>query len=150
MRLLSLVYGVVCIKKRVTYITNQVLSSKHDCVCDLFDINLRLPKRLANCTSFTQSCSKHPLHDYFSTGTLYCTKRTHRKFKQPQCSCKLCIKDTPPSLKSLCVNKISKFTLYPNSYTYKPVQKTLCSVSYICISVLLFLINILHCICNCN
>ena len=98
MRLSSLVYGIVCINKRVTYITNQVLSSKHDCVYDFFDINLRLPKRLANCTAFTQSCSKNPLHGIFSYGTLYCTKSTHRKFKRAQCCCKLCIKDTPPSL----------------------------------------------------
>ena len=84
MRLSSLVYGIVSINKRVTYITNQVLTSKHNCVFELFDINLNLPKRLANCTSFTQSCSKHPLHNYFLTVTLYCTKKTHRTFKQPQ------------------------------------------------------------------
>ena len=30
MLLSSLVYGIVCINKRVTYITNQVLTSKHD------------------------------------------------------------------------------------------------------------------------
>jgi len=29
-----------------------------------FDIDLRLPKRLANCKSFTQSCSEHPLCDF--------------------------------------------------------------------------------------
>ena len=122
MRLSSLVYGIVCINKRVTYITNQVLTSKHDCMFDLFDINLRLPKRLANCTSFTQSCSKHPLHHYFSTGTLYCTKKTHHKFKQSQCHCKLCIKNTPASLKSLCVNKITEFTFYPKPKTKLKLQ----------------------------
>lgn len=31
-RLSSLVYGIVCLNKRVTYITNEVLTSKHDCV----------------------------------------------------------------------------------------------------------------------
>ena len=113
MRISSLVYGIVCINKRVTYITNQVLSSKHDCLYDLFHINLRLPKRLAKCTAHTQSCSKHPAHSLFDHGTLYCTKSTHRKFKRTQCPCKLCTKDGPASLKSQCVNKISRFTLYP-------------------------------------
>ena len=32
MRLSSLVYGIVCINKHVTYITNEVLTSKHDCI----------------------------------------------------------------------------------------------------------------------
>jgi hypothetical protein len=113
MRLSSLVCGILCINKRVTYITNQVLTSKHDCVFDLFQFNLRLPKRLAHCKSFTQSCRKHSLCDYFSTRTLYCSKKVHRVFKQSQCSCKLRIKDTPASLKSHCVNKISEFTFYP-------------------------------------
>jgi len=31
-QLSSLVYGIVCINKRVTYITNEELTSKHDCV----------------------------------------------------------------------------------------------------------------------
>ena len=67
-----------------------------------FDIDLRLPKRLANCKSFTQSCSEHPLCDYFPVGTLYCTKKSHHVVKESQCRCKLCIKDSPASLKSLC------------------------------------------------
>ena len=125
MRLSSLVYGILCINKQVTYITNQVLTSKHGCMFDLFDIDLRLPKSLANCTSFTQGCSKHPLCDFFSTGTLYCTKKTHRLFKQSQCRCKLCIKDLPASLKSLCVNKISEFTFYPISLR-KRISKFAC------------------------
>jgi hypothetical protein len=36
MRLSSLTYGIVCINNRVTYINNEVLKSKHDCVFDLF------------------------------------------------------------------------------------------------------------------
>ena len=32
MRLSSLAYGIVCFNKRVTYITNEVLTRKHDCV----------------------------------------------------------------------------------------------------------------------
>ena len=71
MRLSSLAYGIVGIKKRVTYITNEVLTSRHDCVFDLFDIDLHLPKRLANFKLFTQSCSEHPLCDYYPCATLY-------------------------------------------------------------------------------
>ena len=32
LRLSSLAFGIVCINKRVTYITNEVLTSRHDCV----------------------------------------------------------------------------------------------------------------------
>jgi len=35
MRLSSLAYGVVCIKKRLTYITNIVLTSRHECKFDV-------------------------------------------------------------------------------------------------------------------
>jgi len=31
MRLSSLAYGVVCINSRLTYITNDVLTSRHEC-----------------------------------------------------------------------------------------------------------------------
>jgi len=74
MRLSSLAHGILCINKRVTYITNELLTSRHDCVFDLFDIDLQLPKRLANCKLFTRSCSEHPLCDYYPGSTIYCTK----------------------------------------------------------------------------
>jgi len=41
MRLSSLAFGIVCINKCVTCITNEVLMSRHDCV---FDFDLHLPK----------------------------------------------------------------------------------------------------------
>jgi len=113
MRLSSLAYGIVCINKRVTYITNEVLTSRHDCVFDLFDIDLQLHKRLGNCKLFTRSCSEHPSCDYYPWATVCCTKQTHRVLKEPQCRCKLCVKDGPASSKSLCVDKISEFTFYP-------------------------------------
>jgi len=102
MRLSSLTYGIVRINKRVTCITNEVLTSKHDCVFDLFAYELHLPQQLANCKLFAQSCSKQPRCDYYPRGTLYCTKQSHRVLKKPQCPCKLCVKIGPPSLKSLC------------------------------------------------
>ena len=97
--------------------------------CLIYVINLRLPKRLADCKLFTQSFSKHPLCDYFSTGTLYCTKKAHHVSKRPQCRCKLCIKDSPGSLKSQCVNKISEFTFYPISLR-KWISKFACFYSH--------------------
>jgi len=37
---------------------------------------------------------------------LYCTKKSHRLFREPQIHCKVCVKDGPASLKSLRVNKL--------------------------------------------
>jgi len=61
MRLSSLAYSILLIKNRVTCITNEVLTSKHDCVFDLFAYELHFPQQLANSKLFAQSCSK-PLH----------------------------------------------------------------------------------------
>ena len=61
-------------------------------VFDFFRTDLYLPQRLANCTLFAQSCSKHPSRDCYPGDTLYCTKQSHRVIKQPQCPCKLCVK----------------------------------------------------------
>ena len=60
MRSSSLAYGIVCIKNRVTCITNEVLTSKHDSVFDMFACELHLPQKLTECNLFAQSCSKHP------------------------------------------------------------------------------------------
>ena len=73
---------------------------------DLFDIDLEIHKRLANFKLFTRSCSEHTICDYYPGGIVYCTKQTHRVLKEPQCPCKLCVKDRPASLKSMCVNKL--------------------------------------------
>ena len=97
--------------KRVTYVINEVLTSRHHCVFDLFDIYLQLTKRIATC-KFTRSCSEHHLCDYYSGGKFYCTKQNYRVLKESQCHCKLCVKDRPACLKSLCVNKLqSLFTI---------------------------------------
>jgi len=70
---LSLAYGIVSINKRVTYITNEVLTSKHDCVFEIYTCNLDLPKRLAGCKLYTQRCSAYPQKSYLFY-ILYCTK----------------------------------------------------------------------------
>jgi hypothetical protein len=106
MRLSSLAYGVVCIKKRLTYTTNDVLTSRHECKFDMFALDLDRPRRLANCTLHTDFCSKHPAIHIFPTGILFCSKRSHNLSWKNECQCKLCIKTSPVSLKSLCVNKL--------------------------------------------
>jgi len=59
MRLSSLTFGVVCINKRVTYITNEVITSKHGCFFERYTSDLELPKKLAGCTMYTRYCSMY-------------------------------------------------------------------------------------------
>ena len=92
MRLSPLPYGIACISKRVAYITNEVMSSKHERWYKLFDTDLHLPKRLANYELFTQSYSENTSWCDFPFGTLYFTKQSHRMLKEPQFHCKLCVK----------------------------------------------------------
>jgi hypothetical protein len=49
MRLSSLAYGVVCIKKRLVYITNNVFTSRYEYRIDIFALDLDRPRHLANC-----------------------------------------------------------------------------------------------------
>jgi hypothetical protein len=66
----SLAYGIVCINKRVTYITNEVLTSKHECVFERYTYNLDLTKKLAGCTLYKQYCSmyrKRPIPSTYHT-----------------------------------------------------------------------------------
>jgi len=77
----SLAFGIVCIKKRVTYITNKVLTSWHDCVFERYTCDLELPKKLAGCTMYTRYCSMYhkktcPFY------ILYCTKKSHLCFEK--------------------------------------------------------------------
>ena len=44
MQLSSLDYGIVCINKRVTYITIAVVTSTHDCLFERYTFDLDLPK----------------------------------------------------------------------------------------------------------
>ena len=59
-RLSSLAYVIVSVNNPVTYITNEVLTSRHNCVSRLFDYDLHARKRLANCRLYTNYCSAHP------------------------------------------------------------------------------------------
>ena len=71
MRLSSLAYGIVRINDRSTCIADEVVTSKRDCVFDLFAYELHLPQQLANCKLFAESCSKYRRCDYYPVGTLY-------------------------------------------------------------------------------
>jgi hypothetical protein len=102
----SVAYGIVSFNKRVTYITNEVLTSKHNCVYNLYAFKLDRPKDLANCKAQNTYCSVHP-RKHRVYGTLFCTKQSHRRYWKPECDCKLCVKSAPASLKSLCVNSIA-------------------------------------------
>jgi len=105
-KLSSLAYGVVCINKRLTYITNETLTSKHECIFDPGVFNLNSPRRLANCKADISFCDENPPMDIFPAEVLFCTKRSHNRSRNNQCQCKLCVKTGPASLKSLCVNKL--------------------------------------------
>jgi len=66
MRLSSLAYGVVCIKKRLAYITNDVLTSRYEYRFDIFALDLDRPRSLANCKLYFRLCSKHPPKRHFA------------------------------------------------------------------------------------
>jgi len=75
MRLSSLAYGAVCIKKRLTYITNCMLTLRHECRFDEFALDLGRPRRLANCKLYTRFCHKHPRKKtYFAPKYSYVVK----------------------------------------------------------------------------
>ena len=93
-------------KKRLTYITNDVLTSRHECKFYMFALDLDKPRRLAKCKLHIGFCSKHPLIDIFPTGILFCSKRSHNLSWKNECQFKLYVKTGPASLKSLCVIKL--------------------------------------------
>jgi hypothetical protein len=104
MRLSSLAYGIVCLNKRLTYITNHVLTPIHECKFDVFALDLHKPKRLADCGLYSGFCSRHPPNkDLFRNKILLSSKRSHNLYWKNKCLCKLCVKTGPASLKSLCV-----------------------------------------------
>jgi len=108
----SLAYGIMSVNNRVTYITNEVLTSRHNCVINLIAFNLDKPKQLAKCKMRTKTCSACPYIN-LSPQIVFCTKRSHRVFSDSQCHCKLCVKSGPAS-KSQCVNKLGGVCLMPN------------------------------------
>jgi len=55
----SLTYGIVNFSKHVTYISNEVLTSKQDCVFERYTCELVLPKKLAGCRLYMRYCSMY-------------------------------------------------------------------------------------------
>jgi hypothetical protein len=106
-RLHSLAYEIVCVNRRITYLSNETLTSKHDCVSNLLAYDLGVPTRLADCKLRVTYCATRP-YKRFVSGTLFCTKKSRVWFLDRVFTCRLCVKDKPPSLKSLCVNKLAE------------------------------------------
>ena len=76
-----LAYGIVTVDKRVTCITNEVITSRHDCVFERYTCDLELPKKVAGCTLYTLYFSlyrKKTCPFYI----LYYTKKFHRLFRE--------------------------------------------------------------------
>ena len=69
-QLSSLAHGIVCINKRVTYITNEVLTSKLDSLFELYTYDLDLQKSwlAVHCIRSTVSCTvKRPIPSTYYT-----------------------------------------------------------------------------------
>jgi len=76
-RLPSLAYGVVYMENRLTYFTNYMLTSRHECKFNTCCLDLDKPRRLANCKANICFCDENPPIDLFPAGVLFCTKRSH-------------------------------------------------------------------------
>ena len=67
MCLSSLAYVVVYIKKRLTYITNYVLTSRHECRFYVSAVDLDRPTSAADCNLYSRLCSLYlPKNTYFA------------------------------------------------------------------------------------
>ena len=82
-QLSSLTYGIVNINKHITYITNEVLTSRHDWIFERYTCELDLPKKLAGCRLYTRYCSMYPKKTC-PFYILYCTKQSHSLFGETQ------------------------------------------------------------------
>jgi len=69
-KLSSLAYGVVCINKRLTYITNDTLTSRHECIFHMCAFDLNTPRRSANCKADISFCDENPPIDISCRSTV--------------------------------------------------------------------------------
>jgi hypothetical protein len=116
----SIAYAVACVDSRIMFITNEMRTSRQDCLygqrtayCkwfkpiyyEDFDYLKKIPKRLAGCKYFN---SKNSLRHRYMTESylhsLFCTRKVHQWWRLPGCVCNLCVKAGPASLKSQCIN----------------------------------------------
>ena len=111
-QLSCLTYGIVTVEGRVKFITNEVKSSMHDCMHDVYFCDCVSPTVLAVCKVYMHYCPLHtdntcPYH------ILYFSRKSFRLSACTKCHCKLCVKSRPASLKALCVNKLRGIIYYP-------------------------------------
>jgi hypothetical protein len=60
MRIASLACGIVSVNSRVTFITSEVLTARHDCMSNIFAYNLLAPMQLAGCKVYNSDCTRRP------------------------------------------------------------------------------------------
>jgi hypothetical protein len=104
MRISSLAHGIVFVNGRVTFITSEVLSSRHDCMSNIFAYNLRAPMQLAGCKFYNRYFNRR-LTKRLTSGTLSLS-RNHIAYTGTVHVLVNCVKRGPSSLKSLCVCKL--------------------------------------------
>ena len=108
-QLSCLTYRIVTVKGRVTFITNEVKSSMHDCTYSMYFCDSDSPIKLANCKVYSHYCSLHP-NNNCPYHILFHSLRSRRTSPYMKCLCHLCVKNKTHSLKSLCVNKLQEIT----------------------------------------
>jgi len=140
-----LAYGIITDKGRGTCITNEVMSSTHGCVFQVYFCEFDPLIRLANCKAYTQYCPLHPDNACLNQ-ILYSPQKPRCLSAYTKCHCKLCVKDKPSSLKSLCVNKLHG----KSSNNYRCIKKwCFCrKIKSVCSNYLLFNKRNL-CVCMC-
>jgi len=111
-QLSCLTFGIVTVKGRVAFITNEVKSSMHDWVHDVYFCDYDSPTVLADCKVYTRYCPLHP-DNTCPYHILYSSRKSFRVSACTKCHCRLCVESRPASLKALCVNKLHEITYYP-------------------------------------
>lgn len=55
----TLTFSIVSVNKSLTYITNEMLTSRHGCVYEKYTCDLAMPKRLASYKLYIKYCKGH-------------------------------------------------------------------------------------------
>ena len=92
-----LAYGIITVKGRVAFITNEVKSSMHACLNNAHFCEFDSQIKLANCKVYSQKSSLHP-NNTCPYHTLFSSSKPFRVFAFTKCHCKLCVKDRSASL----------------------------------------------------
>jgi hypothetical protein len=89
-RLHSLAYGILCVSNRITYLSNETLIPKHDCVSNLLAYDLGVPRRLVNCKLRATYCVTRPYKRFLSGDVVLYENITW--YLDRVCPCRLCVK----------------------------------------------------------